>query len=106
MALQRPDVDELRAEIQTALLEKAAADPAFRATLKADPHGALKALLGVDPIPSVKIRVVEEEEGEAVLVLPRPFEADELPEELLDFVGGQSLTIVPLGQILPQLCKN
>lgn len=53
-----------------------------------DPQGALKELLGFNPIPGYAIRVIEEQPGEVVLVLPRPLEIDELPDEVLDLAAG------------------
>ena len=81
-------IAQARQHIEKALIEKAMADSAFRKELKANPHAALKALLGTDPIPAMKITVVEEAPGEAVLVLPRSIAQDELPDELLDFASG------------------
>lgn len=77
-----------RAHIQTALLERAAADAAFRDLLKNNPHAALRELFGSDPVPSMKITVVEEAAGEVTLVLPRQIAEDELPDDLLDYAAG------------------
>ncbi|WP_430512299.1 NHLP leader peptide family natural product precursor [Pannonibacter phragmitetus] len=77
-----------RAHIEAALLEKAISDAAFRELLKSNPHAALRQLLGNDPIPSLKITVVEEQAGEVTLVLPRKIAQDELPDELLDYASG------------------
>ncbi|TDT89536.1 MULTISPECIES: hypothetical protein [Azorhizobium] len=80
--------------IERSLISAARQDADFRALLLRDPRAALVALLGVDPIPSYTIRVVEEQPGEVVLVLPRDVSLDELPDDLLDgVVGGTS----PLG---------
>ncbi|WP_186415006.1 NHLP leader peptide family RiPP precursor [Pannonibacter sp. P2PFMT1] len=81
-------IAEARQYIEKALIEKAMADSAFREDLKANPHAALKALLGTDPIPAMKITVVEETPGEVILVLPRSIAQDELPDELLDMASG------------------
>lgn len=81
-------IAQARQHIEKALIEKAMADSAFREELKANPHAALKALLGADPIPAMKITVVEETPGEAILVLPRSIAQDELPDELLDLASG------------------
>lgn len=81
-------LSQARAHIEAAVLKRAGEDPQFRALLLANPHAALKDLLGNDPIPSLTIRVVEEAAGEAVLVLPRQIAEDELPDELLDFAAG------------------
>lgn len=77
-----------RAHIQSALLERAAADAAFRDLLKNNPHAALRELFGSDPVPSMKITVVEEAAGEVTLVLPRQIAEDELPDDLLDYAAG------------------
>ncbi|NBN65089.1 NHLP leader peptide family natural product precursor [Microvirga tunisiensis] len=77
-----------RAHIEAALIARATEDERFRALLKADPHAALKELMGTDPIPSLTIRVVEEQPGEVTLVLPRQIAEDELPDELLDLASG------------------
>ncbi|SMD17848.1 NHLP leader peptide family natural product precursor [Rhizobium sp. RU36D] len=79
---------EARRHIETALVEKAASNAGFRDLLKNDPHGALKEQFGTDPIPSLKISVVEERAGEIVLVLPRAIAEDELPDALLDYAAG------------------
>lgn len=79
---------QARARIESAALQRAQEDGAFRALLLTDPHAALRQLLGNDPIPSIRIRVLEEAEGEAILILPRSIESDELPDELLDFAAG------------------
>lgn len=81
-------IAQARQHIEKALIEKAMADSAFRQELKANPHAAIKSLLGTDPIPAMKITVVEEAPGEAVLVLPRNIAQDELPDELLDLASG------------------
>ncbi|MGY4749026.1 NHLP leader peptide family RiPP precursor [Pannonibacter sp. Q-1] len=78
----------VRQHVEEALLAKAGEDAAFRTLLLSDPRAALKQLLGVDPIPSLKIRVIEEQAGEVTLVLPRKIAQDELPDELLDYASG------------------
>ena len=45
-------------------------------------------MLGVDPIPAYTIKVVEEQPGEIVLVLPREIAQDELSDDLLDLASG------------------
>ncbi|NBN65086.1 NHLP leader peptide family natural product precursor [Pannonibacter tanglangensis] len=77
-----------RAHIEATLLERAGTDAGFRALLQANPHAALRDLFGSDPIPSVKISVVEEAAGEVILVLPRPITGEELPDDLLDYAAG------------------
>jgi hypothetical protein len=82
----------VRQHVEEALLAKAGEDAAFRTLLLSDPRKALKQLLGVDPIPSLNIRVIEEQAGEVTLVLPRAISQSQLPEELpddlLDFASG------------------
>ncbi|NBN65088.1 NHLP leader peptide family natural product precursor [Microvirga tunisiensis] len=80
-----------RQNIQRALIEKASEDAAFRQKLIDNPHAALRELIGTDPIPSVTIRVIEEQPGEVTLVLPRNMAEDELPDELLDLASGGTL---------------
>lgn len=84
-----PDpMTQARQHIERALIEKAQSDEAFRKLLLQDPRAALKQLIGVDPIPGFKIRVLEEVPGEVVLVLPRAIAQDELPDEILDYAAG------------------
>ncbi|MBA4206283.1 MAG: NHLP leader peptide family natural product precursor [Polymorphum sp.] len=78
----------VRQHVEEALLAKAGEDAAFRTLLLSDPRAALKQLLGVDPIPSLKIRIIEEQAGEVTLVLPRAIAQDELPDEILDYAAG------------------
>lgn len=81
-------VANARTQIENRLTARASEDSAFRALLLADPHAALRTLIGDDPIASRRIRVIEERQGEVILVLPRAIEADELPDEMLDFASG------------------
>ena len=81
-------LNKARTHIEAALIARASEDQSFRALLKSDPHTALKQLMGNDPIPSLKIRVIEETAGEVTLVLPRQIAEDELPDELLDLASG------------------
>ncbi|CUB00671.1 NHLP leader peptide family RiPP precursor [Pannonibacter indicus] len=86
-----PDpMTQARQHIERALIEQAQSDEAFRKLLLQDPRAALKQLIGVDPIPGFKIRVLEEVPGEVVLVLPRAIAQDELPDEMLDYAAGGS----------------
>lgn len=79
----------VRAHIQQALIAKAVDEEEFRDLLKADPHAALTKLLGCDnPLPNLKINVIEEKTGEVTIVLPAPLQRDELPDELLDLASG------------------
>lgn len=79
----------VRAHIEQALVAKAVSEGDFRDLLKSDPNAALTQLLGCDnPLPNLKINVVEEKSGEVTIVLPAPLQRDELPDELLDLASG------------------
>jgi len=70
--------------------EHAARDSEFRGRLLADPQGTLKEVLGGDLPPDMDIRIVEETENTAYLVLP-PAEADSVEledRELAEVAGG------------------
>lgn len=95
-------ISQARRHIEATLVEKATTDPAFRALLQQDPHAALKAAFGTDPIPALRIRVVEEAAGAAVLVLPRGLGTDELPDELLDLASGGFAS--PFGPDFSSIC--
>lgn len=77
-----------RQRIQEALVARAEADADFRQLLLHDPRAALRKLIGVDPIPGYRLRVIEDAPGEVTLVLPRDIALDELPDELLDLASG------------------
>lgn len=94
----------LRSRLEDVLRQAAARDAAFRSRLLADPHGAIEALFGADPVSSIKIRVLEEAKGEVILVLPRPMTGDELPDELLDYAAGGKY-YGPHGTVLTNLCN-
>lgn len=82
-------IQGVRQHIEKALIAKALGEDDFRTLLKADPHAALTKLLGREnPIPNLKINVIEEVSGEVTIVLPAPLERDELPDELLDLASG------------------
>lgn len=87
MSTENP-LAQVRTQAEKMLIERAQSDAAFRTLLKDNPHEALKQALGVDPVPSLKIRVIEEQPGEAVIVLPAALDASELPDELLDLASG------------------
>lgn len=79
----------VRAHIEQALVAKAASEDDFRALLKSDPNSALTKLLGREnPMPNLKLKVIEEQPGEVTIVLPAPLQRDELPDELLDLASG------------------
>jgi len=81
-------LDAARTALQGALIRRATENADFRRLLLEDPHGALASALGKDPVPSMKITVVEEKPGEVTIVLPHSLAADELPDSLLDVVSG------------------
>jgi hypothetical protein len=84
-----------RHEIETQLIEKAGADPAFRQRLLDDPKAAITDLLGVALPPGMTITVLEEQSGHHYLVLPpAPPSVDALPLDELDLAlvgGGRTL---------------
>jgi hypothetical protein len=84
-----------RHEIETQLIEKANADPAFRQHLLDDPKGAVADLLGVALPPEMTITVLEETPGHHYLVLPPAAPApDALPLDDLELAlvgGGRTL---------------
>lgn len=81
-------ISQARIHVERSVLERAATDAAFRDLLKRDPHGALKEMFEIDPVPGYRITVVEEQPSEITIVLPRQIEQDDLPDELLDIVSG------------------
>ncbi|NBN65091.1 NHLP leader peptide family natural product precursor [Microvirga tunisiensis] len=96
--------ERARQHVEAAVVEKAMSDAAFRKMLVTAPHQAIRELLGVDPIPNMVIRVIEEQPGEVTLVLPRSIAEDELPDELLDLASGGSGMSFPGGRKLLELC--
>jgi hypothetical protein len=52
------------------VVQRASADPAFRAHLVADPKGAVESELGIAIPVGLKVRVVEERSDEFYIVLP------------------------------------
>lgn len=77
--------------LERVIQDRAAADPVFRAALVADPLAAIAEAFRLAPLPGLKLKVIEEQPGEVVLVLPRAgaMEADELSEaELAQASGG------------------
>jgi hypothetical protein len=58
-----------RSNINQAIDDRIAADPAFRAQLQADPHAALAALTGMTIPESVRITVHEESPADIHLVI-------------------------------------
>lgn len=78
-----------RSELQTQILDLAAADPAFRKRLLADPQATVEELLGF-PMPiNLKFEVVEETAGKIYMVLPQSSDTGSVPlsEAELDASG-------------------
>lgn len=96
---------QARTRMEQALLARAETDATFRNRLLIEPHGAIEALFGFDPVSSLKIRVLEEGQGEAILILPRPIADDELPDDLLDYASGGG-RYGPHGTVLENLCTD
>lgn len=84
---ENPSLRDVRRRVEQLVVEKAQADSEFRARLLADPNAALEEVLGQKNPTQLKVRVIEEQPGEAVIVLPRA-DTDELPDELLDLAAG------------------
>jgi hypothetical protein len=77
-----------RHEYLLKLTHRAEIDPDFRQRLLSDTHGAVTEELGIEIPEGMNIRVVEEQPGEAVIVLP-PTTSDEVSdEELAGAAGG------------------
>jgi hypothetical protein len=75
-----------RAEAETRVQERAAADPAFRAELKANPRAALESELGVRIPEQINVQVHEESLSEIHLVLP--VGEEQLSDADLELVSG------------------
>jgi hypothetical protein len=59
-----------RSSSQQQIIDRAAASSDFRAKLLQSPHDTIQEEFGIPLPPNVRIRVVEEQPGEVVLVLP------------------------------------
>ena len=72
------------------VIDRAGTDPNFRAQLLENPKEAIGQLLGTQLPGGVAIRVIEEQPGEVVLVLPAPARrsGQELSEADLENVSG------------------
>jgi hypothetical protein len=57
-------------DAQQQVIDRAGTDPAFRAQLIQNPRDAINAQLGISLPDGVAVRVIEEQPGEVVLVLP------------------------------------
>ena len=78
-------------EAQQRVVDRAVRDPDFRTRLLENPQEAIQEELGIPISSATTIRVVEEQPGELVLVLPpRPMEAGAMisDEELEQVAGG------------------
>jgi hypothetical protein len=75
-----------RQEFERDVLARAAADPAFRAELLADPRATIRKVYGVELPPSIELNVLEETPTTFYLVLP--VRADQLTDEQLAAVAG------------------
>lgn len=84
-------------DAQRQIIDRAMRDPAFRARLLENPEAAIEEELGGSISSSASIRVIEEQPGEVVLVLPaRPMEpgATLSDEELERVAGGTTVATV------------
>jgi hypothetical protein len=77
----------MRETIESSIRSAAAADPAFRAALTADPRAAIEERFGVAIPSSASIRIVEEQADEVVLVLPGQH-SSELDDAMLEQVAS------------------
>lgn len=88
-----------RQAIESQLIDKAGADPAFRRRLLDDPKAAVADLLGVALPPGMTLTVLEEQPGRHYLVLPlAPPSLDALPLDALALAlvgGGRTLRPIP-----------
>jgi hypothetical protein len=92
--MAQPTGAGMRRDDEQRIIERALSDPDFRARLLENPREAILEALEIWISPATSIRVVEEQPGELVLVLPaRPMEpGDVLSEMDLEQVsGGMSL---------------
>jgi hypothetical protein len=77
-------------DAQQQIIDRATRDPAFRSRLLENPKMAIEEELGRSIFSSATIRVIEEQPGEVILVLPaRPIEpGTNLSDEDLERVAG------------------
>jgi Nitrile hydratase, alpha chain len=83
-------------DAQQRIVDRAMRDPDFRARLLENPQQAIQEELGTSLTTATTIRVVEEQPGEVVLVLPaRPMESGMTlsDEELEGAAGGSTISI-------------
>jgi hypothetical protein len=81
---------DARQTFETAIRTRAEQDPAFRDMILTDTKALLEEVFGAQEMPALQLRIIEEQPGEVVLVLPAaPTEArDELSAQDLDQVSG------------------
>jgi hypothetical protein len=79
----------MRAQYTEQLLSRAERDSDFRRLLSEDPRAAVQEELGVELPEGLRVRVLQEEPNEAILVLPRlPAPGRLRDEELAGAAGG------------------
>ncbi|MBU0490456.1 MAG: NHLP leader peptide family RiPP precursor [Chloroflexi bacterium] len=78
------------------VLQRATTDPAYRASLKADPAGVLTAA-GVDVPEGIRYTVVENTPDQVHIVLPPLTEEDELGGEALEARATKTTLLCPPG---------
>ncbi|HKJ56233.1 MAG TPA: NHLP leader peptide family RiPP precursor [Nitriliruptoraceae bacterium] len=77
-----------RFDIESQLRERAQRDPEFRVRLTEDPRATLADLLGIE-LGEVTVRVIEEQPGEVVVVLPPAAPSTDLTDaELAGVAAG------------------
>lgn len=81
-------ITAVRADVEARLANAIAVDPEFANRLIANPHHALKELLGVDVPESINITIHEESLTDVHLTIP----ARELTEAALEAVAGGAQT--------------
>ncbi|MEH0072973.1 NHLP leader peptide family RiPP precursor [Pannonibacter sp. Pt2] len=80
---------DARQTLETAIRRRAGEDAAFRNMLLTDTKALLEEVFGAQGAPGLQIKVIEEQPGEVVLVLPAvPAGHDELSAQDLDKVSG------------------
>jgi hypothetical protein len=83
-------------DAQRQIIDRAMKDPDFRTRLVQNPQAAIQEGLGTSISPTATIRVIEEQPGEVVLVLPaHPIESgDILSDEDLEEVAGGTCSVI------------
>jgi hypothetical protein len=76
-------------DLRTLIVEKAAADPAFRASLLKDPKAAIRGAFKAAKIPDkMNISVIEQKPDQVYLVLPMGKVNPALSDDALEKVAG------------------